>query len=70
MSSELRRMPRAVAGNGSGVVDDKAIRRCHHQPGNGGEPVGGVDSGGVTERKIRLVLGQSQLEFYVGFICI
>ena len=40
MSSGFRRMPRAVAGNGGGVVDDKGIRRRHHQPGNGGSPGG------------------------------
>jgi len=36
---------------------------------NGGQPVGGVDSG-VTERKIRSVLVQSQWEFHMSFICI
>jgi hypothetical protein len=50
LSSRLRRMPRAVVGNGDGVVDDEVIRRRHRWSGNGGQPVGRINGGpGVTE---------------------
>jgi hypothetical protein len=51
LSSRLRRMPRAVVGNGDGVVDDEVIRRRRHRwLGNGGQLVGRINGRlGATE---------------------